>query len=73
VRRDAGQPQRPWFLDQQAEQAAPLWPVVDLPDFILRQANGDELGQFLVVTDDAQRPVGRVHQPDGRLHDPPQR
>ena len=46
---------------------------MDLPDLILGQADRDELGQLLVVTDDAQRPVGRVHQPDCGLHDPPQR
>jgi hypothetical protein len=36
------------------------------------QADRDELGQQPVLADDAKRPVGRVHQPDRGLHDPPQ-
>ena len=72
VRGDVGQPQRPGIVDQQAEQAASLGPVVDPRDLVLAQADRDELGQPLVLTDDAQRPVGRVDEPDRGLHDAPQ-
>jgi hypothetical protein len=41
---NARQPQRPRFLGQQAQQAAPGWPVVDPPDFLFAQAYRDELG-----------------------------
>jgi hypothetical protein len=47
--------------------------VVDQLDLAAGQADRDELGQLPVLADDAQRPVGRVHQPDSGLHDPPQR
>ena len=73
VRGDIGQAQRPGVIDQQAEQAASLGPVVDPADLVLAQADRDELGQPAVVTDDAQCAVGRVHQPDGGFDDPPER
>ena len=72
MRGDIGQAQRPGVIDQQAEQAASLGPVVDPADLVLAQADRDELGQPPVVTDDAQRAVGRVHQPDGAFDDPPE-
>ena len=76
VRGDVGQPQRPRVVDQQAEQAAALGPVVDPRDLVLAQADRDELGQpqfpAVVVTDDAERAVGRVHQADRGLDDPPE-
>ena len=73
MRLDVGQPQRPGIVDQQAEQAAPLRPVMDPADLVLAQADRDELGQPPVVADDAKRPVGRVHQFDRGLDDPPER
>ncbi len=42
-------------------------------DLVLGQADRDELGQPLALADDAERAVGRVHQPDRGLDDPPQR
>ena len=73
MRLDVGQAQRPGIVDQQAEQAASLRPVVDPADLVLAQADRDELGQPPVVADDAKRPVGRVHQLDRGLDDPPER
>ena len=70
---DVGQAQRPGILDQQAEQAAALGPVMDPADLLLAQAYRDEFGQPLALADHAQRPVGRVHQVDRGLDDPPQR
>jgi len=72
VRGDVGQAQRTGVLDQQPEQAASFWPVVDPPDLFLAQADRDELGQQAVLSDDAQRPVGRVYQADRGLDDPPE-
>ena len=72
MRGDVGQTQRPGIVDQQAEQAVSLGPVVDPLDLVLAQADRDELGQPPVVADDAQRPVGRVDEPDRGLHDAPQ-
>jgi hypothetical protein len=65
----------PWLrvLDQQAKQAPSYRPVVDPPYLIVAQAHRDELGQLPVGPDDTQRPVGRVHQLDRGLRDPPQR
>jgi hypothetical protein len=55
---DVGQPQRPGVVDQQAEQATALGPVVDPRDLVLAQADRDELGQpqlpAVVIADDAR-------------------
>ena len=76
VRRDVGQAQRAGVVDQQAEQAAALGPVVDPGDLVLAQADRDELGQppfpAVIVADDAERAVGRVDQADRGLDDPPE-
>jgi hypothetical protein len=69
---DVGQAQRPRIIDQQAEQAVALRPVMDLADFLLAQADRDELGEPASLADHAQRAVRRVHQADRGLHDPPQ-
>ena len=47
--------------------------MVDPADLLLGQAHRDELGEPPVVADHAERPVGRVHQPDRGLDDPRQR
>jgi hypothetical protein len=77
VRGHVGEPQRPRISDQQAKQAASFRPVVDLADLLLCKAHRDELGQplaaLVAVSDDPERAVGRVHQPDRGLHDPAQR
>ena len=70
---DVRQAQRTGVVDQQAEQAAALGPVVDPGDLVLGQPDRDELGQPLALADDAERAVGRVHQPDRGLDEPPQR
>ena len=70
---DVRQAERAGVVDQQAEQAASLRPVVDPRDLVLGQADRDELRQPLAVADDAERPVGRIHQADRGLDDPPQR
>ena len=66
----------PGVVDQQAEQAAALGPVVDPGDLVLAQADRDELGQppfpAVIVADDAERAVGRVHEADRGLDDPPE-
>jgi hypothetical protein len=78
MRGDVGQAQRPRVVDQQAEQAAPLRPVMDPGDLVLAQPDRDELGQPLALVtrvafpDDAQRPVAGVHQADRGLDHPPQ-
>jgi hypothetical protein len=61
------------LLDEQAEYAPALRPVVDLPDLFLGQPDGDELGELLIVPDDPERPVSGVYQFDCRLNDPPQK
>jgi hypothetical protein len=47
--------------------------VVDPGDVRGVQANRDELGQPLVLTDDAERAVAGIDEVDRGLHDPPQR
>lgn len=44
VRADVRQAKWPRIVDQQAEQAAPLRPVMDLPDLFSAQPDRDELG-----------------------------
>ena len=76
VRGDVGQPQRAGVVDEQAEQAAALGPVVDPGDLVLAQPDRDELGQppfaAVIVADDAECAVGRVDQADRGLDDPPE-
>jgi hypothetical protein len=70
---DVGHPQRVRVLDEQAEQAAALRPVVDLGDLGGVEAYRDELGEPLVLANDAERAVPGIDELDGRLHDPAQR
>ncbi|GAB3892924.1 hypothetical protein GCM10027612_41500 [Microbispora bryophytorum subsp. camponoti] len=69
---DVGQPQRLRFLDQQAEQAQPVRPVLDPGDLLLAQPYRYELEEGVLLPDHAHRAVCRVHQRRGGGHDAPQ-
>jgi hypothetical protein len=68
VRADVGEAQRAWLLDEQAEQAAPLGPVMNLADLLGVKPDGNELDEALVLADDAERAVPGVDEVHGRLN-----
>ena len=55
--------------DQLAEQAASFRPMMNFRDLIVIEANGDELDEEAVITDNAQRAISGVNQTDSGGHD----
>lgn len=66
------EPERLGVPDELAENAVAGGQVADLGPEVVADADGKELGELLVVTDDAQGSVLRVHQDDSGFHDAPQ-
>ncbi|MFF4393039.1 hypothetical protein ACFY0G_40915 [Streptomyces sp. NPDC001552] len=65
------EPERLGVPDELAEDAVAGGQVADLGPEVVADADGKELGELLVVTDDAQRSVLRVHQDDSGFDDAP--
>lgn len=63
------QTQRLRVADQLAQDAVPRGQVPDLRAQLVADAHGEELGELLVVADDAEGSVLRVHEDHGRLDD----